>query len=177
MEFGTILRMYLAALGPAIGQCSFEVGQEVAKHSPRNSRRRKHGSRANLNTLEPGDAPNPLKWLSMTPPGHDPPPSRVQLDLIAANRWQLEDSGVPPAQIYPQPNFVRRATTNFFQLPPRARPHGAHDVRHRHSCLPEGSASLRRNVGGVPRRRTLRQFGFDFVEPCEFGVVLLDRQP
>jgi hypothetical protein len=35
----------------------------------------------------------------MVPPGHDPPPPRAQLDLIAANRWQLENAGVPCAQI------------------------------------------------------------------------------
>jgi len=30
----------------------------------------------------------------MMPPGHDSPPPTVNLDLIAANRWQLLDAGV-----------------------------------------------------------------------------------
>ena len=47
-----------------------------------------------------GDGPNPLKWLSMMPPGHDPPPPTVQLDLIAANRWQLLDAGVAPKKYF-----------------------------------------------------------------------------
>jgi copper oxidase (laccase) domain-containing protein len=35
----------------------------------------------------------------MTPPGHSPPPERVQLDLRAANRWQLMDAGVAAGNI------------------------------------------------------------------------------
>jgi copper oxidase (laccase) domain-containing protein len=35
----------------------------------------------------------------MMPPGHVPPPPRVQLDLRASNRWQLIDAGVPEKQI------------------------------------------------------------------------------
>jgi copper oxidase (laccase) domain-containing protein len=37
--------------------------------------------------------------MTMMPPGHTPPPLRVKLDLLAANRWQLLDAGVPEAQI------------------------------------------------------------------------------
>jgi len=33
------------------------------------------------------------------PPGHQPPPLRVHLDLIAANRAILAEAGVPPGQI------------------------------------------------------------------------------
>jgi len=40
-----------------------------------------------------------LPWLTMTPPGHSPPPERVLLDLRAANRWQLTDAGVKPGNI------------------------------------------------------------------------------
>jgi hypothetical protein len=35
----------------------------------------------------------------MAPPGHEPPPERVRLDLRAANRWQLVDAGVSPRNI------------------------------------------------------------------------------
>ena len=50
--------------------------------------------------LASGEEPNPLKWLTMAPPGHDPRPRRVQLDLRAANRWQLLDAGVPASNIF-----------------------------------------------------------------------------
>jgi copper oxidase (laccase) domain-containing protein len=46
-----------------------------------------------------GEEPNPLPWLTMIPPGHEAPPERVQLDLRAANRWQLQDAGVPSENI------------------------------------------------------------------------------
>src|SRR2546426_3630954 len=49
--------------------------------------------------LATGEEPSPLKWLSMAPPGHDPPPPRVRLDLCAANRWQLLDAGVKASNI------------------------------------------------------------------------------
>jgi hypothetical protein len=29
--------------------------------------------------LATGEEPNPLPWLTMMPPGHEPPPERVQL--------------------------------------------------------------------------------------------------
>ena len=95
-----VLTDVLAALGPAIGQCSFEVGPEVAQAFATQFSEAQAWFEGKFEHLSSaGDEPNPLKWLSMTPPGHDPPPSRVQLDLIAANRWQLEDAGVPPTQI------------------------------------------------------------------------------
>jgi copper oxidase (laccase) domain-containing protein len=49
--------------------------------------------------LADGVDPLWLPWLTMMPPGHVPPPPRVQLDLRAANRWQLIDAGVPEKHI------------------------------------------------------------------------------
>jgi copper oxidase (laccase) domain-containing protein len=50
--------------------------------------------------LRTGDEPNPLQWMNMMPPGHQPPPKKVLLDLRKANRSQLEASGVPAANIF-----------------------------------------------------------------------------
>jgi copper oxidase (laccase) domain-containing protein len=36
----------------------------------------------------------------MMPPGHQPPPKKVLLDLRKANRSQLEAAGVPAANIF-----------------------------------------------------------------------------
>jgi polyphenol oxidase len=100
MEFGTQPADVLAAIGPAIGQCSFEVGPEVAQAFATQFSDAQEWFEGKFEQIaNAGDEPNPLKWLSMTPPGHDPPPPRVQLDLIAANRWQLTDSGVPVENI------------------------------------------------------------------------------
>jgi YfiH family protein len=107
MEFGTQPSDICAALGPSIGRCSYEVGPEVAAQFSGQfanavewfdvSRELKHG--LSDDQFVAGDGPNPLKWLSMMPPGHDPPPPSLQLDLIAANRWQLLDAGVPQKNI------------------------------------------------------------------------------
>ena len=107
MEFGTQPADICAAIGPAIGRCSYEVGPEVAAQFSSQfanarewievPRELRHG--LSDDQFVAGDGPNPLKWLSMMPPGHDPPPPTVQLDLIAANRWQLLDAGVAPKNI------------------------------------------------------------------------------
>jgi YfiH family protein len=107
MEFGSQPADIYAAIGPSIGRCSYEVGPEVAAQFSAQfanavewfevPRELKHG--LSEDQFVAGEGPNPLKWLSMMPPGHDPPPPTVQLDLIAANRWQLLDAGVLPKNI------------------------------------------------------------------------------
>jgi copper oxidase (laccase) domain-containing protein len=44
--------------------------------------------------LRTGEEPNPLQWLNMMPPGHQPPPKTVRLDLKKANYSQLLEAGV-----------------------------------------------------------------------------------
>jgi hypothetical protein len=36
----------------------------------------------------------------MAPPGHEPPPARVKLDLFAANRAILLEAGIAPKNIF-----------------------------------------------------------------------------
>jgi YfiH family protein len=96
MQFGSEAGDLLAAIGPAIGGCCYEVGTEVAAAFS--------GQFANaaefFDELRTGDEPNPLQWLNMMPPGHQPPPKKVLLDLRKANRSQLEAAGVQPANIF-----------------------------------------------------------------------------
>jgi polyphenol oxidase len=96
MQFGSQAADLLAAIGPAIGGCCYEVGTEVAAAFS--------GQFANaaefFDELRTGDEPNPLQWLNMMPPGHQPPPKKVLLDLPKANRSQLEAAGVPAANIF-----------------------------------------------------------------------------
>jgi YfiH family protein len=107
MEFGTRAADVVAAIGPAIHRCSYEVGPEVAQAFAGQFPQarewfdvpRELSSGMQEGEIVAGEGPNPLKWLLMTPPGHDPPPPTVQLDLVAANRWQLIDSGVREANI------------------------------------------------------------------------------
>jgi polyphenol oxidase len=99
MEFGTRAKDVIAAIGPAIAQCSYEVGSEVAQKFAAQFTEARAWFDGPFEKLVSDDSPNPLRWLSMMPPGHDPPPPTVQLDLIAANRWQLLDAGVPEKSI------------------------------------------------------------------------------
>jgi polyphenol oxidase len=96
MQFDSQAADLLVAIGPAIGGCCYEVGTEVAAAF--------NGQFANaaefFDELRTGDEPNPLQWLNMMPPGHQPPPKKVLLDLKKANRLQLEAVGVPAGNIF-----------------------------------------------------------------------------
>ncbi len=99
MEFGTRPQDVVAALGPAIGRCCYEVGAEVAQAFAMQFPPAADWFDGPFAQLSCGEEPLWLPWLTMMPPGHVPPPPRVQLDLRAANRWQLMDAGVPEKQI------------------------------------------------------------------------------
>ena len=99
LEFGTNPEDVLAALGPAIGPCCYEVGPEVAQAFLGQFAHAAEWFDGPFERLSAGEEPNPLPWLTMMPPGHEPPPERVQLDLRAANRQQLVDAGMNPRNI------------------------------------------------------------------------------
>ncbi len=80
----------LAAIGPAIGGCCYEVGTEVAAAFLSQFPQAPEW----FDELRTGDEPNPLQWLNQFPPGHQPPPKNVRLDLRKANRAQLIAAGV-----------------------------------------------------------------------------------
>ena len=90
MQFGTKPADLLSAIGPSIGGCCYEVGTEVA------SEFRSQFPNASdwFDEMRTGDEPNPLQWLNMAPPGHQPPPKNILLNLRKANRAQLLDAGV-----------------------------------------------------------------------------------
>jgi len=96
MEFGSNPKDLLAAIGPTIGGCCYEVGTEVASAFAA-----KFSNASDFfDELRTGDEPNPLQWLNMRPPGHQPPPNKVLLDLRKANKSQLREAGLRPENIY-----------------------------------------------------------------------------
>jgi hypothetical protein len=99
MEFGSRAGDVVAALGPAIGGGCYEVGPEVAQAFSAQFPCAADWFDGPFEQLAHGEEPLWLPWLTMMPPGHVPPPPRVQLDLRAANRWQLINAGVPEQQI------------------------------------------------------------------------------
>jgi len=100
MDFGTRPEDVIAALGPGIGRCCYEVGSDVAREFHAQFPQARDWFDGPFDMLASGENdPNWLPWLTMRPPGHPPPSPRVDLDLIAANRAILADVGVPPRQI------------------------------------------------------------------------------
>jgi YfiH family protein len=94
MLFGTQPEKIIAAVGPGISRCCYEVGPEVAKEFGSQFENARDWFDGPYDALASGEDPNPLPWLTMMPPGHQPPPPSVQLDLHAANRAILESAGV-----------------------------------------------------------------------------------
>ncbi len=76
--FGSVPEDLVAAIGPCLGPCCGEVGPDVVE-----AFRNAGHSSASLG-----------RWLA---PGRD---DRFQLDLPRVNRDQLEDAGIPAAQIH-----------------------------------------------------------------------------
>jgi polyphenol oxidase len=96
MHFGTNPRDLLAAIGPSIGPCCYEVGTEVATQFLSQF----PDAPDYFDEFRTGDEPNPIQWLNMMPPGHQPPPKGVLLDLRKANRSQLLAAGLRPQNIH-----------------------------------------------------------------------------
>jgi len=100
MEFGTRPEDVVAALGPSIGRCCYEVGEEVVREFQAQFPEARQWFDGPFDALASGENdPNWLPWLTMMPPGHPPPALRAHLDLIAANRAILAKAGVPLRQI------------------------------------------------------------------------------
>jgi len=96
MRFGCRPSDMIAALGPAIGGCCYEVGAELVTKFTSQFRDAEEW----FDELRTGDEPNPLQWLNMMPPGHQPPPKNVRLDLRKANRAQLLASGLAGENVH-----------------------------------------------------------------------------
>lgn len=94
-EYGSNPSDLLAAIGPSIGPCCYEVGVElVTKFTAQFADASEY-----FDEPRTGDEPNPIQWLNMKPPGHQPPPNNVHLDLRKANVSQLKSVGVRAANI------------------------------------------------------------------------------
>ncbi|MGA8144840.1 MAG: peptidoglycan editing factor PgeF [Candidatus Acidiferrales bacterium] len=115
MEFGTQPEDVVAALGPGIGQPCYEVGTEVAAEFQAQFPNAREWFDGPFDRLADSDNdPNWLPWLTMKPPGHQPPPPHVQLDLIAANRAILAEAGIGSAKIFASGHCTACRSDLFF---------------------------------------------------------------
>ena len=113
MEFGTQPKDILAALGPGVGRCCYEVGPDVVKEFAAQFSDAAGWFDGPFDMLASGDDPNPLPWLTMMPPGHQPPPVRCHLDLHAANSAILANAGLQRKNIFAA-DFCTSCRTDLF---------------------------------------------------------------
>ena len=101
-HFGTFPRNIVAAIGPGVHSCCYNVGEEV---------RRKFESQFAYaqelfhQTKERNEIHEkyPLLFLTARAPGHSELPYKIWLDLVEANRRQLLDAGVLARNISASP--------------------------------------------------------------------------
>jgi hypothetical protein len=96
MHFDSNPAEILSAIGPAIGGCCYDVGTELVTEFTSQFA----DAEEYFDEPRTGEEPNPLQWLSMMPPGHQPAPKNVRLDLPKANRSQLLAAGLRDANIF-----------------------------------------------------------------------------
>jgi len=92
-HFGSDPRNLIAAIGPGVQSCCYQVGEEVRtafaaqfEYGPSLFREVKES--------DPVREKYPLLFLSARAPGHSDLPVKLFLDLVEANRRQLLDAGV-----------------------------------------------------------------------------------
>ena len=97
-HFGSDPRNLIAAIGPGVQACCYEVGEEVRT---RFEAQFAYGASLfrEIKESDPVREKYPLLFLSARAPGHSELPTKLFLDLVEANRRQLLDAGVPAKSI------------------------------------------------------------------------------
>lgn len=100
--FGSRPRDLKAAIGPGIGGCCYEVGEEVRIKFESQF---EYGASLfrEVKDSDPVRDKYPLLFLTARAPGHSELPKRIFLDLVEANRRQLIAAGVPKKNIESSP--------------------------------------------------------------------------
>jgi YfiH family protein len=98
LHFGSNAEDIRAAIGPGIGVCCYQIGEEVRQSFQAQF---SYGAELFRTAAEsdPVREKYPLLFLTARAPGHGPPGEQLYLDLREANRRQLLDAGVPARNI------------------------------------------------------------------------------
>ena len=96
--FGTVPRDIVAAIGPGIGGCCYQVGIEVRQRFESQFAYAPDLFRETLES-DPVREKYPMLFLSARAPGHTDLPKTIFLNLPEANRRQLLSLGVPARNI------------------------------------------------------------------------------
>ena len=111
--FGSSPRDLRAAIGPCIRKCCYSVGPEVrAEFESQFAYAGELFEEVfDSNTI---DAKYPLLFLNQRAPGHGDLGREIHLDLVAANRRQLQDTGLSQEQISVVDGCTACDTKRFF---------------------------------------------------------------
>jgi len=112
-HFATRPEKLLAAIGPGIHGCCYAVGKEV---------REKFESQFDyagalfqeVFESDPVHEKYPLLFLTARAPGHSDFGPKLHLDLVAANRRQLLDAGLPKGNVWASPRCTSCRTDLLF---------------------------------------------------------------
>ncbi len=112
-QFGSSPRDLRAAIGPCIRRCCYSVGSEVREefesqftYAPELFEEVFDSNAIHIRY--------PLLFLNQRAPGHGDLGPEIHLDLVAANRRQLEDAGVRPTHISVIEGCTACDRTRFF---------------------------------------------------------------
>jgi YfiH family protein len=97
-HFGSDSRNLVAAIGPGVQGCCYEVGEEVRTKFEMQFAYAESLFRE-VKESDPVREKYPMLFLTARAPGHSELPVKLFLDLVEANRRQLLDAGVPAKNI------------------------------------------------------------------------------
>jgi YfiH family protein len=101
-HFGTLPKDIQAAIGPGIHACCYDVGAEVRQQFESQFAHAGDWFRE-VQESDPVREKYPLLFLTARAPGHGELPTKIFLDLVEANRGQLESAGVLAKNISASP--------------------------------------------------------------------------
>ena len=132
-HFNSDPRNLVAAIGPGVRGCCYEVGEEVRT---RFEGQFSYASRLfrEVKESDPVREKYPLLFLTARAPGHGELPAKLFLNLVEANRRQLLDAGVPARNIDADGTVHSVPSRNAVQLPGREGCDGAADGRGRNKA-------------------------------------------
>ena len=113
MEFGSEPRDMVAAIGPAIGQCCYAVGDEVEGEF-RSQFRYADELFREVYDEDPVKKKYPMLFMNARAPGHGDMGPGLHLDLQEANRRQLIDAGLRAESVDVLPYCTNCRTDLFF---------------------------------------------------------------
>jgi YfiH family protein len=120
LRYGSKPKNLLAAIGPAIGACCFEVGEDVRQEFESQFA---YGSELfyEVSDSDPIRRKYPMLFLTQRAPGHSSLGPQLHMDLFEANRRQLLDAGLKKRHI-----TVSGECTACTRLPSGARKYFSH---------------------------------------------------